>query len=60
MNVVLRRWLLLSTLVLLVVAIGGCNLGGDEQVVEEVEVVPVERGSLVSSVTAVGSVRARS
>jgi RND family efflux transporter MFP subunit len=60
MNVVLRRWLLLSVLVLLAVAIGGCSLSRDDQVVEELEVVPAERGLLVSSVTAVGSVRARS
>jgi HlyD family secretion protein len=46
-------------LVCLMVSVGGCGLGSDEQVMEEEEHVTVERGSLVSSIAAVGSVRAR-
>jgi HlyD family secretion protein len=40
-------------------AVGGCSSGGDDQAVEEQEYVTVERGSLASSIAAVGSVRAQ-
>ncbi len=55
----LLRWIRVFAFVCLVLGVGGCGLGSDEQVMEEEEHVTVERGSLVSSIAAVGSVRAR-
>jgi HlyD family secretion protein len=59
MKMGLRRLIPASVLVCLMIALGGCSFGGDEEVVEDVEYVTVDRGSLVSSISAVGSVRAR-
>ena len=55
----LRGLIPIFVLVCLIFAVGGCGLGSDEQIMEEEEQVTVERGSLVSSIAAVGSVRAR-
>jgi HlyD family secretion protein len=55
----LRGLIAVLVLVCLMIAVGGCGQGGDEQVLEEEEHVSVERGSIVSSIAAVGSVRAR-
>jgi HlyD family secretion protein len=59
MKIGLHGLILVSVLICLMMAVGGCNLSRDEEVVEEVEYVAVERGSLASSIAAVGSVRAR-
>jgi HlyD family secretion protein len=59
MKMGLRGLIPVSVLVCLMIAMGGCNLSRDDQVLEEEEYVAVERGSLVSSIAAVGSVRAR-
>ena len=59
MKMGLRGLIPVSVLVCLVIALGGCSMSGNDQVVEEQEYVTVERGSLESSISAVGSVRAR-
>ena len=47
-------------LLLLISAVSGCDSGESGEAPSELEFVTVERGSLVSSVTAIGSVRAGS
>jgi HlyD family secretion protein len=59
MKMGLRGLIWVFVFVCLIIAIGGCDLSRGEQVVEDVEYVTVERGSLASSITAVGTVRAR-
>ena len=54
-----RRVGLVVLFVLLVMALGSCGMGQESQSPDEVEYVTAQRGSLVSSITAIGSVRAR-
>ncbi|MFN2168330.1 MAG: biotin/lipoyl-binding protein, partial [Anaerolineae bacterium] len=58
-NIEIRRMGFLILSVLLVMALGSCSMGEDSQSPEEMEYVTAQRGSLVSSITAIGSVRAR-
>ena len=55
----IRRVGLVVLFVLLVMALGSCGMGQESQSPDEVEYVTAQRGSLVSSITAIGSVRAR-
>jgi HlyD family secretion protein len=52
------RWILAIVLLLVVGLVSGCSLGEQDQASAELEVAAVERGSLMSSITAVGTVRA--
>jgi HlyD family secretion protein len=52
------RWFLVLALLLVAGLVNGCGLGEQDQAAVELEVAPVERGSLTSSITAVGTVRA--
>jgi HlyD family secretion protein len=52
------RWSLAIALLLVTILVAGCGLGEQDPADVELEVVPVERGSLTSSISAVGTVRA--
>ena len=52
------RWFLVLALLLVAGLVNGCGLGEQDQAAVELEVATVERGSLTSSITAVGTVRA--
>jgi HlyD family secretion protein len=51
-------WVVALALILVAGLLSGCGLGELGQTAEELEVVSVERGSIMSSITAVGTVRA--
>jgi HlyD family secretion protein len=59
MKMGLRGLIPVFAFVCLMIAVGGCSMSGNDQVVEDQEYVTVERGSIESSISAVGSVRAR-
>jgi HlyD family secretion protein len=51
------QWALAIALLLVAGLVSGCGLGQQDQAGSEIEVAIVERGSLMSSITAVGTVR---
>jgi HlyD family secretion protein len=55
----LRIWAAVLAIALLTGLLIGCGADGSSSMDEQVELVTVERGSLASSISAVGSVRAR-